>query len=145
MVSKRTTFAIRGSLRIFISIFYCLKENRRNDPAFLRATATGWRKDKLKILAKNDWLKFEGGGGIGEILKYAEEILGQPDKYLRNFLLFDSDALKPNEPSKQSQEVVAVCHLIIPCHQLKRRAIENYLPYETLSIWMGMDVHKNNG
>jgi hypothetical protein len=76
-------------------------------------------------------------------LKWIEEIANIPEKCKRSFALFDSDALKPNEPSQQSNEVVtAACKQTIPYHQLKRRAIENYLPFQALSTWMGMGVHQ---
>jgi hypothetical protein len=122
--------------------FTIFVENRRNDRAFLEAVATGKRKEKLKKFLQNNAIEFNGGGGIGEVLEWVKEIADIPEKCHRSFALFDSDALKPNEPSKQSEDVVRACHQKIPYHQLKRRAIENYLPYEILAAWMGMGVHK---
>jgi hypothetical protein len=122
--------------------FSIFVENRRNDRAFIEAVATGWRKERLKKFLQNNAIEFNGGGGIGEVLKWVEEIAEIPEKCYRGFALFDSDALKPNEPSKQSEDVVRACHQKIPYHQLKRRAIENYLPYETLATGMGMGVHQ---
>ncbi|WP_069471530.1 hypothetical protein [Candidatus Marithrix sp. Canyon 246] len=139
---KVPVLPLKIALKFLAQDFIIFVENRRNDSAFLRATATGWRKDKLEELLKNGGIKFEGGGGIGEILKWIEEIANFPEKCQRSFALFDSDALKPNKPSKQSTKIVTACKEIIPYHQLKRRAIENYLPYGVLSAWMGMNVHQ---
>lgn len=142
-LQKIPVLPLKIALKFLSQDFIIFVENRRNDSAFLRATATGWRKDKLEELLNNGWVKFEGGGGIGEILKWIEEIANIPEKCQRSFALFDGDALKPNEPSQQSNEVVTACKKIkIPYHQLKRRAIENYLPFAALSAWMGMAVHQ---
>jgi hypothetical protein len=122
--------------------FTIFVENRRNDRAFLEAVATGWRKERLQQLLKNNIIEFNGGGGIGEVLKWVEEIAEMKEKCQRSFALFDSDALQPNEPSEQSKQVAAVCNQSILYHQLKRRAIENYLPYQALSIWMNVGVHQ---
>jgi hypothetical protein len=128
-------------------------ENRRNDRDFLETVAilvtVGTNevgelvsgRDELKRLYEKSWIKFETGGGLGEVLKYVEEELyDKPERYLRCFILFDSDALRPGKPSKNSIDVVEACHKI-PCfdnhyHQLMRRAIENYLPMEVLDeVW----------
>jgi len=117
-------------------------ENRRNDSAFLKAVATGVRKTELNRLLQNNWIKFETGGGITEILEWVKEISTQPEHYWRSFALFDSDALKPGKPSQDSDALVQACDNRVFYHQLKRRAIENYLPLAALSVWMGINVHK---
>ncbi|MDM8564389.1 hypothetical protein QUF74_01905 [Candidatus Halobeggiatoa sp. HSG11] len=124
------------ALEFLTQPFVIFVENRRNDSAFLRATATGWRKQELEKLLKKEWVKFEAGGGMGEILKYAEEIAEYPKKYLRHFVLFDSDAKKPKMIDKKSQKVNQFCEeKFIAHHQLKRREIENYLPIFALREW----------
>jgi hypothetical protein len=130
------------ALKFLSQPFIIFVENRRNDSAFLRATATGWRKQKLEKFLNEDWLKFEAGGGITEVLEWVKEISNKPAQYLRGFALFDSDALEPDKPSKQSENVVTACGKSVYFHRLRRRAIENYLPLSTLSAWMGINVHK---
>ena len=128
------------ALKFLSQPFTIFVENRRNDSAFLRATATGWRKQKLEQLLNQDWIKFEAGGGLGEILKYVKEISKQPEKYQRHFVLFDSDALEPDKPSQQSESVVTNCGQSVYFHRLRRRAIENYLPLAAL--WEWTKIHK---
>jgi hypothetical protein len=129
------------ALKFLSQPFIIFVENRRNDSAFLRATATGWGKQKLEKFLNEDWLKFEAGGGMGEILKYVEEISEQPEKYRRHFVLFDSDAKKPKMIDKKSQKVVQACSDKFICyHQLRRREIENYLPLAAL--WEWTKIHK---
>ena len=128
------------ALKFLSQPFTIFVENRRNDSAFLRATATGWRKQKLERFLNQDWLNFNTGGGITEIKEYVKEISKQPEKYYRHFVFFDSDALEPDKPSKQSEAVVTACGQSIYFHRLTRRAIENYLPLAAL--WEWTKIHK---
>jgi len=129
-------------------------ENRRSDRAFLETVAnivtivelnlqTGEcvsGREQLKRLAAKNWIEFQTGGGITESLIWIKEISAKPEQYLRGFILFDNDALRPGQPSKDSMDVVEACHKIPGFdnhyHQLMRRAIENYLPVEVLDeVW----------
>ncbi len=131
------------ALKFLSQPFIIFVENRRNDSAFLRATATGWRKDELEKFLNQNWIKFEAGGGMGEVLKQVEEISEQPEKYLRHFVLFDSDAKKPKMIDKKSQKVVQGCSDKLICyHQLRRREIENYLPLAALWNWTTVNCKK---
>ncbi|MFC7693838.1 hypothetical protein ACFQY5_34220 [Paeniroseomonas aquatica] len=50
--------------------------------------------------------------------------------------MFDSDALRPNVPSDQSERLKSKClETGLPFHQLQRRSIESYLPLPALSGW----------
>lgn len=129
-------------------------ENRRSDRAFLETVAnivtielnlqTGEivsGRERLKWLVARNWIDFQTGGGITESLSWIKEISAKPEQYLRSFMLFDSDALSPGKPGENSSNVVEACHKIpgfdTHYHQLKRRAIENYLPIEVLAeIWV---------
>jgi hypothetical protein len=128
------------ALKFLSQHFIIFVENRRNDSAFLKTTATGCQKDKLAKFLENDWIKFETGGGKGEILKYVQEISEQPEKSLRHFVLFDSDAKRPKLIDKKSQKVVEACSQSVWYHMLRRREIENYLPLAAL--WEWTKVHK---
>lgn len=68
-------------------------------------------------------------------MKYVEEISKQPERYLRNWVLFDSDAKRPKIVDKKSKNVVKACGQLICYHQLRRREIENYLPLAALWMW----------
>jgi len=137
---KQPLLPLEIALAFLSQPFIIFVENRRHDSAFLRATATGWRKQKLEKLLNKDWIKFEAGGGTGEILKYVEEISKQPEKCQRHFVLFDSDAKKPKMTDEKSQKIVQACEPLIWHHQLRRREIENYLPLAAL--WEWTKIHK---
>jgi len=141
--NQRHVLPLDKAVKLLSSPFTIWVENRRNDKAFLEAVATGWRKERLKKLLANAFMEFNGGGGLGEVLKWVEEIADLPEKRHRSFALFDSDAPQPKRPSQQSQEVVETCQKTsIPYHQLQRRAIENYLSLESLAMWATRKVHE---
>jgi hypothetical protein len=142
--NKRHILPLDKAVKFLSSPFTILVENRRNDKAFLEAIATGWRRERLQKLLANHFIEFNGGGGIGEVKKWVEEIADVSAKRHRSFALFDSDAPQPQQPSQQSQEVVETCQkTAIPYHQLQRRAIENYLSLESLAMWATGKVHES--
>ncbi len=88
-----------------------------------------------------DALKFDGGGGNGELPKvlgkYVEEAQksGHP---VRVVAFTDSDGLTPGECSKNAKLAKDACTKNdVPCQLLKKRAIENYIPDEVLQNWAG--------
>ena len=111
-----------------------LVENKRNDRAFLEAV--GWRyAETLEQLEKQRRLEWTQGGGITEMI---EELKANKDPSWRQqtFAVFDSDALSPGCPSKESKDLLDRCLMAgVGCHQLRRRAAENYLPPTLLIEW----------
>ncbi len=57
---------------------------------------------------------------------------------MRVWVLFDSDAQQPGQPSRDSEALRNTCtEAALPHHQLQRRSIENYLPPRALYEWAG--------
>lgn len=114
-----------------------LVENARNDRAFiLMMMPESWRNE-LKQSESDRWIEFISGGGLGELKKTIEGIT-DPAERSRRVAIFDSDAREPRAPSKFSHGVRARCReLDVACHQLARRAAENYLPLPALDVWAG--------
>jgi len=112
-----------------------LVENARNDRAFiLMMMPESWRK-RLKQSESDRWVEFTSGGGLGELKKTIEGITDLAERS-RRVAIFDSDAREPKAPSKSSNGVRARCReLDVACHQLARRAAENYLPLPALDVW----------
>lgn len=116
-------------------------EDEESDGAFLKTVPPRhWRAEFQKALEKH-WLEIEHGGGIPRMLPRLKERSRQD--ILRLWVLFDSDAREPPEPGKpvraseESQEICRLCQVrSIACHQLRRRAAENYLPLQALSAWI---------
>ncbi len=68
-----------------------------------------------------------------------EELLTQPDNRrvnLRTAAIFDSDARQPGVASREGSNLLAsICAELVHFHQLRRRAIENYLTRNALQGW----------
>lgn len=130
--SKDVTFnELKNSL---LRSFYFYVENARADKRFLFCMLGGEiQKDLQKLISKGA-LIFENGGGITELhKKIDDDFIERELLQLRSFACFDSDALEPGKPSEQAQNVIKLCNILdIPHYCLKRRAIENYIPYESL-------------
>jgi hypothetical protein len=113
-----------------------LVENGVNDRAFLLAVATPTQRERLLELEDDGSLLFQNGGGLGTMMQVLRaELARDQDLHLRKYVVFDSDALQPGQPSQQSEDLAKVCATNVPYHQLQRRAMENYLPKQALSAW----------
>lgn len=117
-----------------------LVENKRNDAAFLRCLADRFQRKELERSEERGWLRFDHGGGLPEMLQALEQKKNETLFRHRTWFLFDSDALAPALPSKVSQKLRNKCEQLgIACHQLSRRAAENYLPPAALEKAAGAD------
>lgn len=112
-------------------------ENGRNDRRFFLAMMP---VDQRRMFI--DWeakrvIRFENGGGLGELRKALEEHAARGLLDSRaDRLLFDSDAEVPGHLSRDATAMVKFCErekLEFLC--LSRRAIENYIPKEALWAW----------
>lgn len=111
-----------------------LVENARNDGAFVRRMLPPSWRDRLQRWEEAAWAEFENGGGLPELRKMLEGL--EIPRVSRRVAIFDSDALRPDEPSKESARAWDVCgKKAVEPLQLKRRAAENYLPVATLVAW----------
>lgn len=143
-----TSLPIRLTLSDAIGLtqrpFSIVVENRVNDRAFLLAVASQEARRELVELEKEGTLQFENGGGVGTMVQTLTADLDSAERSaipISKFFLFDSDALSPDEPSAQSESLRRLCaSLRIPHYQLRRRAIENYIPCNTMRHW----VHGSN-
>lgn len=69
---------------------------------------------------------------------YVESLRNEPAEQMRAWVLFDSDAQQPAQPSRDSENLRTACiNASLSHHQLQRRSIENYLPPEALWGWAG--------
>ncbi|WP_137151791.1 hypothetical protein [Devosia sp. FKR38] len=112
-------------------------ENGLNDRAFLLAMATNEHRSALEHAERSGFLEFSNGGGITTLLQIiVASCSSRGSDSIRTHVLVDSDALQPNAPSEQSENVRSFCDSkLVWCHQLERRAIENYLPPDLLRGW----------
>jgi hypothetical protein len=109
-----------------------LVEHEVNDGAFLQAMRLG--VDGVAFLkgVREKRIRFEHGGG-SDMKLLIEERGKDRLRAHRMWAVFDSDALVPEHPSKESQTKISACNKAgIRYHRLQRRAIENYLPPDEL-------------
>ncbi|MFE8595828.1 hypothetical protein [Archangium violaceum] len=113
-------------------------EDRQADKHFLRCVLPQPRRDELRAALERGWIRAEHGGGLGNMKKYVENLQDEPAERMRVWVLFDSDARQPAQPSRDSQDLKTTCaSAVLPHHQLQRRSIENYLPPQALYRWAG--------
>jgi len=141
--SSPTTFNLEEAKRYFIQPFIIILENRLNDSYFLNALITNFKK-RSKIIKRhldNGWLDYGNGGGLDNIINEVNAMMRPFDKlpkenhkYLRCFVLVDSDKKFPTDTTKQNRENLFqfLNSIGIPFHELEKREMENYLPDEVI-------------
>ena len=138
-----TTFNLEEAKRYFVQPFIIILENGLNDSYFLNALITNFKK-RSKIIKRhldNGWLDYGNGGGfdnitneINAMMKPFENLPKENHKYLRCFVLVDSDKRFPNDSTKQNRENLFqfLNNVGVPYHELEKREMENYLPNEVI-------------
>lgn len=120
-------------------------ENAVNDRAFLLAFAPEEHATALRNAEDGGWLEFVNGGGITDARNQVEALNPQKSRRFRHFILFDSDAAAPNQPSSDAKKLKRACEAAnIAFHPLRRRAAENYLPLPALEQWTNSPGHAPN-
>jgi len=141
--SSPTTFNLEEAKRYFIQPFIIILENRLNDSYFLNALIANFKKrgKTIKRHLDNGWLDYGNGGGLDNItnevnamMRPFENLPKENYKYLRCFVLVDSDKKFPNDTTKQNRENLFefLNSVGIPYHELEKREMENYLPDEAI-------------
>lgn len=130
--------------KIFFNQQYLLiLENNLNDGYFVDAIINSFKSKARKINRhkKNDWFIYYNGGGCTNIentieanKKRYKTLPKQNHKYLRCFVLIDSDKTYPTQPNSAERQKLFkyLDDNEIKYHQLYKREVENYLPIETL-------------
>lgn len=129
---------LEEAYRLLHSPLKIVLENRNNDWAFLETIALEPWRQRLQEAREIGAIELVHGGGLPEIKKRVASLEAAPGERLRSWVLFDSDALEPKRPSKDSEALREACE-DTGCryHQLNRRASENYLPPKALLSWAG--------
>ncbi|WP_437296546.1 hypothetical protein [Sorangium sp. So ce426] len=136
------------ALRAMYTPLWLALENGRNDLQFLRRILEGRDRAELDRCIAEGLVEIPLGGGTGELAAFLTR-LKEPDgatgwiRRLRSWAMFDRDAHPSDRrlPSKESEDLhghVAAMQKPwpFPGHQLGRRTIENYLPFEALDMWV---------
>lgn len=113
-------------------------ESVNSDGDFLLCVAQiGGRRALLDRYRQANQLELVHGGGLGELETQLRRRLSEdPLVRLRMWVLFDSDSLRPNAPGRAPAALSRFCQgRSVRFHRLERRAIENYLPNDSLQRW----------
>ena len=137
-------FTINEAIRYFIQPVSIILENSKNDGYFVNAIFKYFATDtRIQNNLNNNWIQFENAGGCTNIINFIEgkmqsfNSLPKTDKskYLRCFVLMDSDKLHPTDKLK-SNKLKTLKELVknnIPRHILRKRSIENYVPIKEIA------------
>lgn len=142
------------ALRLMQTPLWLVLENGRNDFQFLRRILDRRDRDELDKHVNEGRVEVPPGGGTGELKIFLENLATLPDapfepgaitswiRRLRSWVMFDRDAHPDDrsKPSETSEALRGLCARMsrprpFPGHQLGRRTIENYLPFEALRTW----------
>ncbi|EYF00303.1 Hypothetical protein CAP_0955 [Chondromyces apiculatus DSM 436] len=151
----------KDALQVMQTPLWLVLENGRNDLEFLRRILVRSDREKLNAHLAEGRIEVPLGGGTGELKAFLENLATLPDqpsdarditdwiRRLRSWAMLDRDvraATKdqpsdPTKPSKTSETLRQLCAGMarprpFPGHQLSRRTIENYLPFEALERWV---------
>jgi hypothetical protein len=139
----KDVFTIDEAIRYFIQPLSIVLENSKNDAYFINAIFKHFTDNtRIKTYLENNWIQFENAGGCDNIKNFIEgkkqsfNILPKSDKskYLRCFVLMDSDKLHSTQPLKENKEQTLqfLVDNSISRHILEKRSIENYVPIEAI-------------
>ena len=150
-VSTETEFNLIEAKIFFNQPFIVILENNLNDGYFVDQIITAFKKKGKKIRKHkiNNWLKYGNGGGCTNIPNFIEgekknyENLPKTNhKYLRCFVLIDSDKRYPTEHKHEREKLFTFLkENNIPYHELTKREMENYLPDEIIREITGNDEY----
>jgi len=141
--STPTAFNLEEAKRYFVQPFIIILENRLNDSYFLNALVANF-KNRSKIIKRhldNGWLSYGNGGGLNNIINEVTAMMSQFEnlpkenfKYLRCFVLVDSDKKFPNDSTEKNRTNLFqfLNNVGVPYHELEKREMENYLPNEVI-------------
>lgn len=126
-------------------------ENSLNDGHFVTSLLKNFPKSG-NLIAKhksNRWLEYGNGNGSNGIINFIQEKLDYYNdlpkankfKYLRCFVLIDSDSEYPNMQCSESKKKLLrfLDENEVPYHLLEKREMENYLPDEVIETIEGSE------
>lgn len=134
-------FLLEEAIKYLEQPFSIIFENSNNDSIFFETLLRSFKKESLKIKEfKNErWLSYSMAGGDAtdnietELKSFDSNIFTkEKHKYLRCFVLTDSDTLYPNMDLKSDKQKLKdfLDKNEVKYHFLEKRELENYLPDE---------------
>jgi hypothetical protein len=134
----RKEFSLKEAILYLKQPLDVLVENNLTDPHLLRAISRCYegKKDTLKECECNGDLSYENGGGCTNMGNWLEAKMGSwqnRTKFLRLFVVMDSDKRYPTDSSRHAKLENLLNQYGIPYHVWHKRSMENYLPAQAYS------------
>jgi len=148
----KNQFTLLEAIRFFQTPISIVLENSLNDGYFMKAIFKHF--DKLGILMtyyNYGWIQFDNAGGYPNIknlvnskieayIDYARKMKTDPTRYLRCFVMLDSDKTSKDEAIRKDKvklrDFLKETNSIV--HVLNKRAMENYLPNSAV---LNLNIH----
>lgn len=130
--------SLKDGLDLLDEKFQIVLEGDAEDREFFERMSTSRQYDEIcSFKEERRCLEFVPAGGIDSMIKRVKSDAQTPGARFRRWYLFDSDGLRHQETSDKSGQLHDDCEKHkIPCHQLERRMIENYIPLKSLRDWV---------
>lgn len=125
-------------------------ENSYNDEKFIRSLFSKFKEgERSNTFLKKGWIEIKncaGSGGVvkqiyAELRKYRDREL-ENHKYIKAFVLIDSDKKYPLHYVDKSQIINCCKEFNIDLHILEKREMENYLPISILELDKNVESDK---
>lgn len=143
-------YSVEDAIKWLNQPFLLILENSDNDGYFIDALIRCFsrRSKKISRLKSETWFKFAMGGGAESIIHVIEaekKNYGGKSKFLRCFVLIDSDKEYPEMPSKKMALLNYLEGEKIQYFVLEKREIENYMPDDILKSFNDtyLDIYLN--
>lgn len=128
-------FTLEEAIKYVNEKFELVLENDKYDGEFIDCLLREF-KGKSKTInrfKKNNWFEYKNAGGASGVINTLERKINHfgDSKFLKCFVLVDSDLEYPQNENLKRQSIVEFCNVNhIPFHILHKREIENYLPLD---------------
>ena len=136
-------FNILEAKRFFGQQYLVVLENSQNDSRFIEVLSEVFRKHgkRFRRHYENGWLDYGNAGGCTNIINFIEgkkkafrALPKQNEKYLRCYVVIDSDKRFPDDSSDTRKRLITYLEKNdVPYHILEKREMENYMPDEIIS------------
>lgn len=123
------------------SPFVVLLEDQVSDRGFLARVMSEEERQFFDRRVAAGFIRIDHGGGVGPMTRRIAEESAAPANRHRLWLLFDSDAMQPGQPSRDSERL-RLASTRVPHYQLRRRYIESYLPHPALQAWAANQANR---
>lgn len=121
--------------------FVVLLEDQVSDRGFLARLMTEEERRFFERREELGFIRIDHGGGVGPMTRRVTEESASPANRHRLWLLFDSDAMQPGQPSRDSERL-RIASTAVPHYQLRRRYMESYLPHPALLAWAANQANR---